>query len=257
MRRAYRMSAIRSLLAVTLLMAGVSAGTAQAASFDAFTDFQTVSNAPANTWSYWSTGDTNVANYASSIVPMPSSFSGTCGFGTGCWFNPVDRGDVLQNNTGGSVSFQTEVVPNGILALYPRASIALVRFRAPATGTYQLDGFFQALSNPQNPTRWAVVVDGHFAGAPVDSPGHNTFGDRLSFDFHEVLNASDTVDFLAFRPAASGNFDNMGATGFDVTIRSTPPTPTSSVPEPATLLLVGSGLAALVGRAAGRKHRQK
>ncbi len=45
MRRASRLI-LRSLLGVTLLMAGVSTGTAQAATFDAFTDFQTVSNTP-------------------------------------------------------------------------------------------------------------------------------------------------------------------------------------------------------------------
>ena len=100
--------------------------------FNAFTDFQTISNTPLNTWSYWSTGNTDVTNYAANIVLMPDPFTGSCGFGTSCWFNPVDDGVVLQNNTGSPVSFQTETVPNGMLALYPRESIALVRFLVPA-----------------------------------------------------------------------------------------------------------------------------
>jgi hypothetical protein len=240
------------LLAVALLTVAGSIGAAHATTFDAFTEFQTVSNTPVNRWSYWSTGSQDLDNYNGTTTLMPTPFPGTCGFGTSCWFtpSPADRGAVLQNNTGGAVAFQTEIVPDGTLALYPRVSIALVRFLAPEAGAYTLQGSFQALSSPQDPTRWAVVVNGNLGAALLDSPGHSLFGEVLPFSFSLTLNANDTVDFLAFRPARFGTANNRGATGLDVHIAS------AEVPEPSTLFLLASGLAVGSGLAWRRRHHK-
>ncbi len=233
-----------------LLTVVVFTGAAQAATFNAFADFQTASNIPLNRWSYWSTRNPDVTTYAATIGLMTNPFTGSCGFGTSCWFNPADGRVVLQNNTGGPVSFQTETVPNGTLALYPRAALSLMRFLAPTAGTYQMNGFFRALSSPQAPTHWAVVINGNSAGALLDSPGHSTFGEVLGFSLSQALNANDTVDFLAFRFGGPSNFNNLGATGFDSEISS------AEVPEPSTLLLLGSGLAGWSGIAWRRRRRK-
>jgi hypothetical protein len=235
-----------------LFIAGLGAGGACAASFDAVTGFSLTTNTAANTWSYWGTPNTSVAGYAGDVALLPVLFPGTCGSGTSCWdASSGTQNLILDNVTGADVlGFPNSDARNNQLTYFNRTGVLDLRFLVPATGTYSLSGFFEGSSPSPESTRDVIVVNSNI-GSPLFNvgPGLLAFGSIQNFNFASLsFNAGDIVDFLVAGTQTTPDANSL-ATGFDATFSSGS---TSPVPEPATLAIVGAGLLLLTWRA-GRK----
>lgn len=130
--------------------------------------------------------------------------------------------------------------PSGTASPTGFAEDAVLAYTVPATANYQLDGAFYIDS------RYTSILDAYikynsttlWASDPSPSPVHNFNVAAL------VLNAGDTLYFgIGAHPDYVIN-DLNGASFLTGLIRITP---LVAAPEPATLLLVGTGLAGLAG----------
>jgi hypothetical protein len=207
-------------------------GAAVATTFNAVTDFSLTTNTASNTWSYWYNTSTNVSTYESGLALNPFLFNMSCGLGTSCWDQTTGLNNlILQNVTGADAAFSNGIARNGQLTFYTRSGIELVRFAAPAAGSYTVSGFFEGnAANPEQTTE-AIAVDGSVIS---QSTATVPFGTVNPFNFTESLAAGNTIDFFVAGISTTSDLNSL-ATGFDATISQTVPAP-----------LIGHGLPVLL-----------
>ncbi len=129
------------------------------------------------------------------------------------------------------------MLPPDTLNVHPYAGYdTIVRWTVPATGTYSIAGFFDILD--LYPTGIIGLVyenstqlySRELLGPPAQFP--DKVGGREDFSFQALnLTAGDVISFAVNQ---DGDYD-YDTTGFNATI--------TAVPDPGTLLLLGSGLA--------------
>ncbi|MEX0322004.1 MAG: PEP-CTERM sorting domain-containing protein [Puniceicoccaceae bacterium] len=146
-------------------------------------------------------------------------------------FNPTNS---IQT---GHATALIEMPPNSMMLHPGDTELAVMRYTAPLTGSYNFSGGFYDYSNSVNGvtiessiftggiTQWLTVVA--YTGEVTSSPS------LFNVDF--VLTAGQTVDFQV---ANYGALDS-DLTGFEVTV-------TSPVPEPSTYALISMGVLGLV-----------
>jgi hypothetical protein len=215
---------------------GLSVLGAPALQASAITDFSLTN--PNGVWSY---------GYRTALDQpfTPFTISTTDYFGDGQargWYAPLSNSGaanlpaVLQNTTGGAAAVGTIVYwPADILLMHPGSDgqWADVRYTAPATGSYNVGGFFVGMDNGPTTTTVAILRNGTLNGAV----GINGFGPSSTVPFSGMVSlaAGGTLDFLVGY-GSNSNYSN-DSTGFTASI--------SQVPEPAALSLIGAGLLAL------------
>ena len=127
-------------IAKTLFTAGLffCAAAANAASYNAVSDFSIIKGNPNGVWSYID---------ANALLAIPS-----IGFGLSGWILPVGgfgNEGVVQNITGATLTWQplgplfpAAIVPIDHLYLSTSINNTVLRFTAPASGTYMITGGF-------------------------------------------------------------------------------------------------------------------
>ena len=199
--------------------------------YDIVTGFSGTSN-PNGVWTYAYNG---TAYGASQAV---SNFLGT---GLPAWSTGEaipNRIYVAQNITGSTVSYSSAQVPTNTLWLDPESGNVSVAFTAPSEGTYTITGNFLGIDLNQT-SHPVEILDN---GAVVWKGTISSYGAKDSFNFSETLNAGATLTFYVGTGSTGCSYCSL-STGLSGTISEGS---TSTVPEPGTLILFGSGLLGLV-----------
>ena len=232
------------ILAFGLLGGAISeAGTV----YDAAADFSATTN-PNGVWSYgWSltlgsTFNLDVAtSHTDGIDAWDGPFSGA---------GPNGYPAVGHNSTTSTITIGTDQFQPGQLWFHPGPAdqYGVIRFTAPAAGSYALSTSFVGIDLTGTTTDVHVLVNGSsILSGPVDGFGA---GSGPSFSTTLTLSTGDTVNFAVGYGSNGYFFDGTG-------ISATLITSLATVPEPGSVVLLSLGFAGLAVLMANRKNRHQ
>lgn len=226
-------SVSRSLGAVALASFALATVPAQAATYDAVTDFQIAAN-PGSVWSYGYSHDVG-PSYAMILFDASAASSDWLSW-TKTGYISLGTPTAAKNISGSTISG----AQSGQVILHPgpaaNADYAILRFTAPTTGSYDVTGQFYA--GDSGSMSGSVVLAGDLAN-PLTFFSSTT--DTSTFSFTSLtLTAGETLDLVV---GNNGNYF-YGTTPVTMTI-------TSAVPEPGSVALLLAGVA-MVGWAVRR-----
>ena len=214
---------VNMCLNVVLLVG--STAIANAGSYNPTTEFSLTNGNPNGVWTYgWMPSDFSAFHLFTNPIHNPAFDQ---------WYTPGMSGDYTPTVGYNYHNSPQYGVPAGDLMLHPGPNLqaSLVRFTAPTTGSFNIDGQF--LPGDTGQMSVGVREGGTFLFQHTDSGAFNLD--------HTSLNVGDTIDFVVY-----GGY-GFGSTPLEVTISPA----SSTVPEPSTVMLLGGGIAivALIKRA--------
>lgn len=189
--------------------------------YDIVGDFSTNNN-PNGLWSYgWETNEGGAFQFLTDPSTGPGDVAGWDNGGATVYYCVVDK------------DFSTNSIQNGTVLYYPdtlhmdpQSYAVMVRFIAPAAGTYNVAGFFRLQDTGTAPHDLSVVLNSNLTAYYVYTSDGQT-GQQYPFQFPCSLAQGETVDFVV---AANGGWTFLG-TGLEATINlstNAPPTGTYS-----------------------------
>lgn len=235
----------RSLRALGLA-AAVALPAAAQAQLNAGADFSIASN-PNGAWSY---GSRSLADLLNTGTFAAYGFSGSSG-SINYW--AVTPGfsvpSVFKNASASPTAFATVLMQAQQLALHPGAAAeySIVRFTAPSAGTYNVSTLFTGIDIVGSSTDVHVLVDGvsYFSGFVMG------YADSVTFINPALqLGAGSVLEFVV-GAGPQGNY-NYDSTSLDVAVDAVPVNP---VPEPASLVLMVTGMIGVVASARHARRR--
>ncbi len=240
-----------TLALVALLVLGSALpGSSHASTYNAVNDFSVSSN-PNGVWSYGTLSSFTAGQFSVFTLALPTGvYPGNATFPAGsteAWDNggtAPNQDGIYHNKTSSTLTApnSTVFIPPDVLDLAGQSQVTTLRWTAPATGLYNIAGFFERIDTNGNPVSVRVVENGAITLFSADN--FATSGSELAFsNTGLLLPGGTTLDFAegASQPA------NL-STGIAVTI--------STVPEPSTwaaMLAGASGLALMLRRRAAAR----
>jgi hypothetical protein len=237
----------RFFIAIFLAGLWASLGSAQAiAGYNAAADFSPTSN-PNGVWSY---GYSTTLGGAFNLYTTSGIFPNPNGTPTGLdsWYKNISLDDpaVIHNGTNAPILVDGSALYNpGQLGLHPGpdGEDSIVRFTASATTTYSLTSSFSGLDEVGTTTDVHVLVN----GVSIYNNLINGFGAVDNFTSSLTLNAGDHVDFVV-------GYGSNGTFYYDSTGLSATFSPSSTVPEPSSVVLVAIAGVVLAGTQLRRRR---
>jgi hypothetical protein len=191
------------------------------ATFDAVGDFSATSN-PAGPWSYgWEPS-------LGGVFTLDAAEDSGTYQGIDLWEGPDNCGvEALRpfvglNHTGATLNYASGVSqPADMLVLHPSCTgkFSVIRWTAPATGSFEVAGLFEGIDT-RGPTTDVHVLQN--STTSLVSVNINGFDAQAPFNFTHYFAAGDTLDFVVGR-GSNGTF-NEDSTGLSVTITAVPVT---------------------------------
>jgi hypothetical protein len=198
-----------------------------ATQYDAVNDL-TAGNNPSGPWSYlyaMSVGGALtplIAETASSSPPVD---------GFGSMLDYPDNVQVLRNFGPDPYNTSTIIAPPTLLLIDPQGIVADVRWTAPVTGTYDVNGLFEGIDTHGQNHQLLVLRDYDSSLFSLTN-GASGFGQDAPFSFSGFFSAGETIDFLA--NGLRGDFEAVGLTAA-----------ITSVPEPSSVALAALAIVGL------------
>jgi hypothetical protein len=160
----------------------------------------------------------------------------------------LERGLFLGTIAGGMVSDSIEIVPTPTFGSPPNA----VR---PVTPSSSLIGIFRFAETPHFTPAVQILFFDVFGFQPGDPPAHIELFDRAGRSLLEFTNPiSQGIGFVRQRPDIASFVFTPGVSSHVIdNVRHTAPV----IPEPGTILLIGSGIGAAAWRARRRVTRSE
>ena len=174
--------------------------TFSAPAYDVANDFSLAAN-PNSTWSYGWTANPIAPGWT--FAPFTQSQSNLNVTGYQAWGIPAGYNSVaepplvLLNPTDAYYDVTNGALPPHTIALYPWVNqISVVRWTAPAAGTYAIQGQFQGLAYTNTDVTILLNATTSLFSANV-LPNMPTQPNASPFSFSKTLAAGDTLDFTA------------------------------------------------------------
>jgi hypothetical protein len=231
----FKRIALRASLVALMAAAMGTCLPVNASVYDIAGDFSIASN-PNGAWTYGSLS-------GSTFTPFTVS---SASIGSGFWTTSSGYPVVVANNTGAAVLYSSWNLPTDMLNLHPSSTgiASDVRFTAPSTGMYSIGGLFEGVDPHPTSTDVHILLNG---SSSLFSDNIGSYDVPSTFSLLESLSSGDTIDFaVGYGVDGSYVYDSTGLSG-SITQESLTP-----IPEPATLFLMGTGLAAI-----GLRRRRK
>jgi hypothetical protein len=177
--------------------------------YDAVNDFSVSSN-PNGQWSYLYDTGSGPQLLTYNTIPFEVAYPGLNAW----WNGQTDPNSIFvaQNATASPVSFLSIVDPPNLLWLDPQADTDIVRWTAPASGTWNVTGQFQGIDVGEQAHNVEILVN--YSTVLLAPTTVSQFGQVVPFDQSVSLTAGNTIDFIVAATAGYGNL----ATGLSAAI---------------------------------------
>jgi uncharacterized protein (TIGR03382 family) len=212
-----------------ILGSGLLCAAACATTLDVAQNFNAANNPLASSAFSYGTGTSASFTALPNLTPNCFGTPSDC-LDTGLSF--PNSSQVTWNGTGSPDSYFTIVQPGNELRLDPQSLQAIVRFTAPNSSTFAVQGLFEGIDSGQHGTNVSVFVNGVSQFGDIIT----SFGQQKTFNLSGlVLNSGDHVDFIV----TSNSDASFLSTGLSATISD------ASAPEPGAFSLCVTALGLL------------